>query len=455
LEDNLRDIVARGNRADTVSGEPTGVERLRLLYRFVRAGDQLPEVLEASVQCALRDAYGGVVRLRVPFTENAYLITTPEFVREVLEERSDSFRLFEPRRRELCLLFGDSTLTERGDAWQRRRQAVGRALGESLADRWELSVRGIAAARAEQWARKDAPVDVVSESSELLLDVLGNSLFGQQFNEGREAMLEALGIVDDIFPRQSSLIPTAPRPIPSPHNTRLSRFERKMDDALDLLVGEQSEQSGPTPLSTDLRSDGSQLTDGEVRDELRSLFVAGLVTGTALAWTLYALADHPRWQREIRRDTGTNVANPGDVTASDDPLGCVLRETLRLYPPLPPTVRTPTATTTVGEYRLRPGSRVFLSQLPIHRSSDFWADPLSFQPKRFAEAADPAAPRYSYFPFGGGQRVCVGRRFALRLLRSIVSELVAGNRLRVADVYDGIGETPANPGSIGVDCIRL
>jgi cytochrome P450 len=91
--------------------------------------------------------------------------------------------------------------------------------------------------------------------------------------------------------------------------------------------------------------------------------------------------------------------------------GRVLKEAMRLYPPVPQIPRETTERVELGGYELPVGATVAPSQWTVHRDERFWDDPTEFRPERFDGADD--RPRFAYFPFGGGPRRCIGQQFAM------------------------------------------
>jgi cytochrome P450 len=106
-----------------------------------------------------------------------------------------------------------------------------------------------------------------------------------------------------------------------------------------------------------------------------------------------------------------------------------VQEAMRIYPPVPVFVREARETDTIDGYEIPAGSEVLLSQYVVHRDPDLWDAPTEFRPERFAAGADDERARYSYFPFGGGRRICIGRQFALMEAQIVLSRAVERYRL--------------------------
>jgi cytochrome P450 len=177
------------------------------------------------------------------------------------------------------------------------------------------------------------------------------------------------------------------------------------DDLLSMLLAARDEDSG------------EGMSDRQLRDEVLTLMIAGHeTTANALGWTWYLLSEHPAVAAKLRVET-TEVLGGRLPTMEDLPhltyTRMVLDESMRLYPPAWATSRNAAGDDELGGYRIEAKSVVFLSPYLTHRHAEFWPEPDRFDPARFTPERVAARPRYAYFPFGGGPRLCIGNSFAL------------------------------------------
>jgi cytochrome P450 len=167
------------------------------------------------------------------------------------------------------------------------------------------------------------------------------------------------------------------------------------------------------------REDGSPMSDRELRDELVTLLVAGHeTTATALAWTFERLVHHPAALARLRDEL---------AAGEDDYLDAVVKETLRLRPVLPIVVRRLKAPFEVAGYRLPAGVTVAPCIYLVHRREDVYPDPLAWRPERFLERP---AGTYTWMPFGGGVRRCLGASFALFEMKQVLRTVLPRVELR-------------------------
>ena len=181
------------------------------------------------------------------------------------------------------------------------------------------------------------------------------------------------------------------------------------------------------------------MTDQQVKDEVLTLLTAGHeTTGAALAWGWSLLGQHPKVQIDVHDEAHARLQGRG-ATFDDLPhlplARAVFEEALRLYPPAYGQAREAIEADEIHGFAIPAKATIALCQYVTHRHPDFWEQPEAFQPERFLPAQAATRPRFAYFPFGGGPRVCIGNSFALTegtlvlatVLQKFWVELVAGH----------------------------
>jgi cytochrome P450 len=169
--------------------------------------------------------------------------------------------------------------------------------------------------------------------------------------------------------------------------------------------------------------DGEQLTDRELRDELMTLVLAGHeTTANTIAWTFERLTRHPeayaRLRDEVRSGDGTEY------------LDAVIHESMRSRPVIPMVAREITVPWRFGDHAVPAGTLVLISVLLLHHRDDLYPDPLAFRPERFVDAKPGT---YTWIPFGGGIRRCLGAALAMAEMRTVISEIVRRTDLVATD----------------------
>jgi cytochrome P450 len=205
----------------------------------------------------------------------------------------------------------------------------------------------------------------------------------------------------------------------------------RMRDPLDAVLFEVIQQARKDPgleerddvLAMLLRTrheDGSELSDDELRDILVTLLLQGhMSTGTALAWALERLTRHPEALERL-------VAEAEAEGEDDAYLDAVIKESLRVRPPVGLSMRLVKEPYEIGGYTVQPGMCIAPCILMVQRRADLYPEPLSFRPERFL---DVATGTYTWIPFGGGERHCIGRSFALMEIKVVLRTLARCARL--------------------------
>jgi cytochrome P450 len=213
------------------------------------------------------------------------------------------------------------------------------------------------------------------------------------------------------------------RKLPLPQLRRFDGARQKLDAIMYRLI-EERRRSGEDRgdllsmllLSQDLEGDGGRMSDEQVRDEAITIFLAGHeTTANALTWTWYLLSQDTSVEHELHRELD-QVLDSRLPTFDDVPYlkytEMVLSESMRLYPPAWALGRYAVQESEIGGYRIPKKSLVLMSQYVTHHDARYFPDPLRFDPSRWTPEMRESRPQFSYFPFGGGQRRCIGEGFA-------------------------------------------
>ena len=233
------------------------------------------------------------------------------------------------------------------------------------------------------------------------------------------------------FMRQAGMAFLLPESVPVPTFFRLKRAIALVDAMIYKLIDQRraarasrpSTEPPPTDLLEMLLSAqddaGSQMTDEQVRDEVMTLFLAGHeTTANALTWTWYLLAQNPEATKKLQAELDAVLAGRAP-TAADVPrlpyTEMVIKESMRVYPPVWAVGRQSIGPFQAGGYQFPAKTNVVIVQWTAHHDPRFWTDPEVFDPERWSPEGKRyrALPRFAYFPFGGGPRVCVGAGFAM------------------------------------------
>jgi cytochrome P450 len=384
--------------------------------------------------------YGDVVPVRLG-PSRGLLVYHPDAIEEVLVTRNRDF-IKSRGVRLLRGLLGDGLFVAEGDLWLRQRRLMQPAFHRQRVAAYGAVMAAYASRRAAEWD-DGAVLDIHEEMMAVTRAIVAKTLFDADVSDEARAIGDASEIVMEYFgKRLGSLLALVPLWLPTPANRRLHGAIRGLDEVVYRMIAERrrSPEDRGDLLSILLQAqdagDGSRMTDRQVRDEVMTLFLAGHeTTANALSWTWYLLSQNPECEARLHREIDEVV---GDRRPAFEDLPRltyaerVLAETIRLYPPAWAIGRTAKEPFTLGGYEIPTGSTCILASYVTQRDERFFPDPERFDPDRWLPEARASRPRFSYFPFGGGARTCIGERFALMEGVLVLATLAQAWRLRLA-----------------------
>jgi cytochrome P450 len=184
------------------------------------------------------------------------------------------------------------------------------------------------------------------------------------------------------------------------------------------------------------QDEGGGMTDQQLRDEVMTLLLAGHeTTAVSLSWIWYLLAQYPEVEKKLWSELRgiLNGKAPGMQDLSKLPYTeRVVKEAMRLYPPAWAVVRNALKDCDIGGYRVPAGATVVVSQWVMHRDPRYYEQPERFNPDRWLDEKAKAAPKFAYFPFGGGPRTCIGAAFAAMEAALVLAAIAQRFQIRVA-----------------------
>ncbi|MGR8919093.1 MAG: cytochrome P450, partial [Gammaproteobacteria bacterium] len=361
--------------------------------------------------------------------------------RDVLVTHGDCFTKQSSAFARLALVLGRGLLTTDGEEWRRHRRMIQPAFHKPRLAAYAPMMVEEAARAADGW-RAGETFDLGGAMAATTLRVVSRALFSHEVAQDVNAITGAVAVLQDGFSRLDLL----PRWLPTPRRLRARRALGAIDAVMYRLIAarralEASTADVPDLLqmlldARDAEGDGAGLTDTEIRDQLVTFYLAGHeTTSHALTWTLYLLSQHPEVEARLYAELETVLGDRDPTFADVDALVYaerVVRESMRLYPPVFAIARKTAGAARIGEYTVPAGSEVALWFYFAHRDERWFPDPERFDPERFAEGGGAERHRHAYLPFGGGARTCIGKTFATIEAVLILATLVRRWRLRLA-----------------------
>jgi cytochrome P450 len=265
--------------------------------------------------------------------------------------------------------------------------------------------------------------DISEDMMRLTLAVVARTLFSadveKEAPEIGQALTDVLGLFNMLMIPFTDLI----QKLPLPSVRRFKRARDFLDKTIYGIIDERRRTGADHGdllsmllFAQDEQGDGGSMTDTQVRDEAMTLFLAGHeTTANALTWTWYLLSQHPEVEARMRQELQRVLA--GRTPAFEDIPNLsytemVFAESMRLYPPAWGVSRLVLEDYSAGGYEIPKGSIVIMSPYVMHRNPKYFPDPERFMPERWTPEFKETRPKFAYFPFGGGPRMCIGERFA-------------------------------------------
>src|SRR5918911_1504332 len=383
--------------------------------------------------------YGDIVHFRMG-PQDAYFLNHPDLVKDVLVTHNQNFKKGRALQRSKRLL-GEGLLTSEGEFHRRQRRLAQPAFHRARINSYGAVMTSTAARNASRW-RDGEQLNISQEMMRLTLAIVARTLFDADVESEADEIGAALTSVMELF--DFLLLPFSEllERLPLPHARRFQRAKQRLDATIYRIIEERrrSNEDRGDLLSMlmsarDEEGDGGQMTDAQVRDEVMTIFLAGHeTTANALTWTWYLLSEHPSVEAKLHAELNAVLAGR-EPTVEDVPrlryTEMVVAESMRLYPPAWAVGRLAVEDHEVGGYLIPRGSLVLVSQYVMHRDPRFWPDPERFDPARWTPEAKASRPQFSYFPFGGGVRRCIGEGFAWMEGVLVISTLAQRWRLRL------------------------
>lgn len=419
-------VVAPGPRGNPLLGNLLAMQRMDMLQFYTQHWRQ----------------YGDVVRFRMgPLVQ--HLVVQPDHVKHVLATNSDNYTKGIGMAK-LKMLLGNGLFTSEGAFWQQQRRIMQPPFTHKGVARLADDMTAITSAMLDHWqtlATYRHTVDVSFEMMRLALNIIAKTTLDIDANQMASTTYHAFtDALEFILARTVTLL-DVPLFVPTAQNRRFNAAIATLDRIIYGIIAErrrrQSNKSDMLSMLLQARDEqtGQEMTEGQLRDEVMTIFFAGHeTTALTLTWIWYLLAQHPEVETKLYAELDY-VLHGRTPTLEDAPklvyTRMVIEEAMRLYPPAAMFVRDATDADTIGEYEIPKRSMLVFSPYLTHRHPAFWTDPERFDPERFAPEQLKRHP-YAYIPFGAGPRKCIGNHFALLENQLVLAMVVQRFRLQLA-----------------------
>ena len=379
--------------------------------------------------------YGDTFRFYLGGLKEAIVTTDPVVIQHVLKTNAENYQKSEIQVKRMGHFLGKGLLTTHGEAWRTQRRLIQKGF-----DRKELEA--LSSIMQDSLAEslmdfdsqvKDGPVEIYTQLMKMTFAMVARSLFGARLKgEDIDLISHTILTVQEFIVRQTLQPYLNPWFALSGELRRHEDLRARADGILlEYIRRRRHEAPGHDLLQTlmDARySDGEGMSDELVLSESMQLLVAGHETSSnTLSWLLYLLSSRPDCLERIRQEFDSVL---GDVPMSYNHVprfeftSQVIQEALRLYPPFWMIDRMAVADDLAGDMAIPRGSTVIVFVHGVHHSPRYWQDSERFDPERFTKANEKAHTPFTYIPFGGGPRGCIGGNYAMLQILMILGALL-------------------------------
>ena len=381
------------------------------------------------------ERYGDTFRFYLGGIKEAIVTTNPSVIQHVLKTNAENYQKSEIQVKRMGHFLGKGLLTTHGEPWRTQRRLIQKGFDRKQLEALSSIMQDSLAESLQDFDRqvRVGPVDIYPHLMKMTFGMVARSLFGARLrDEDIDLVSHTICTVQEFIVRQTIQPYLNPWFAVSGDLRRHEDMRTRADSILMAYIKQRrNEASGHDLLQTlmDARySDGEGMSDELVLSESMQLLVAGHETSSnGLSWLLYLLSSRPDCLEKVRQEFDS-VLGGAPLSFVDVPkfefTTQVIQEGLRLYPPFWMIDRMAVADDCVGDIDIPRGSTVIVYVYGAHHAPRYWESPESFDPERFIKGNEKLRTPFTYLPFGGGPRVCIGNHYAMLQILMILSDLV-------------------------------
>jgi cytochrome P450 len=368
-------------------------------------------------------------------TQHVYFLNHPDYIRDVLVTYNNNF--IKSRGLQVAKkVLGDGLLTSEGKLHRNQRQLIRPAFHQDRLTIYAAIMTEYILCMSNGWKDNDV-VDVHKEFMRLTLAIVCKALFGFDIESEASEIGKHVTTLVEYFNRARVPLAEVIEKLPLPSNRRFRYAKKQLDTIIYRIIDDHQNTriANGTNLHTHDNHQGDLISillaskkfssvngnyiisNLQLKDNVMTIFLAGHETvANALTWTFYLLSQNNKEEHKLHEEVDSVLGHDLSPTAADMPkleyTEKVFTESMRLYPPAWAMGRQAIHDCKIGEYTIPAGSTVLMSQYLMHRDPRFFPEPERFKPERWNIETRTNLPRFSYLPFGGGPRACIGEPFA-------------------------------------------
>lgn len=373
-----------------------------------------------------RAKFGDYLCVKTLPTFDFYVLTRPSAVEQILQSHQKNYKKPDFFLKSTNLLFGNGIFTSEGEFWMKQRRLsqpafhrnhIG-AMAQVIVDSVEKLL-----ARWDQMP-DGSEIDLQHEMVQLTLSVAGRTLFSTELEDFAADVGHAVRDGFEVLNHKMNNYPfILPLWVPTSDNRQFNRAKGTLDSVILRIITERRKNSEQHHdflgmlMSARDEDAGLGMSDEQLKDEVLTLLVAGHDTVAAsLGWTWILLSQHAQIRSNLHDELKSVLNGRSPQLADSERLiytRMIFDEALRLYPPAWGQPRQAIDDDEIDGFYLPKNALISLNQFTTHRHPEYWQHPEEFDPERFTPENIKSRPKFAYFPFGGGARVCIGQNLAL------------------------------------------
>ena len=399
--------------------------------------DRLAHYLKVQREC---DGIGAIHWGVFPMV----VVSKPEYVQSILVEQSDAFY----KGLAINLIFGPivgkGLFLSEGDQWRKQRKTIAPLFQPRHLANYADTIVSFTERQVTGW-QEGAILDAEKEMVALTMSIIGKILFDEDVFGETDVLGSAIGDAFRWLDKASTRSFPIPNFVPTPSNVWMRRRWTVVQNRIKAMIDER--RANPkervdilSMLLNATDDNGNHMDDIQARDEALTVFGAGHeTTAVTLSWALYFMLAQPDIYARMQQEVDTILEGRAPTVADLPRLPYILqfiKETLRYYPAPSAVSRQALRDVQVGDYTFRKNTIILLPIYATHHLPEYYPDPERFDPERFSPVNEKKIPRYAYWPFGAGPRVCVGSHLAMMEMHLVLARLLQQVRLELVPNQD-------------------
>jgi cytochrome P450 len=417
---------------------PVPPRRSLSFFQFVQA------LRNSQIDSFAQEAYELDILERKVLGRRLFVINDLAAIKHVLIDNAANYQKTEITRRILEPGLGKGLITSEGETWRQHRRAMSPAFDHRSIAAYTPVMTGAAEELLAEWDKvpEGSAVEVQAAMMHVTLNIISRTMFSSDSDDIVTIMERSAGRYQaEMRPNIMDMLGW-PRWLASlPRRGVAQRTLGEFDQVIDRLIEQRTRDPGSYPKDLLARliaardEGGGGMSAQEVRDHVITIFLAGHeTTAMAMTWTWFLLSQHPEVESKLHAELDSVLG--GRAPAHEDLskltyTRMVVEESMRIYPPVHTIARQAIGDDTLVNRHIPKGSAVMIAPWVLHRHIKLWEQPGRFDPERFSPERSAARPRFSYMPFGGGKRICIGAAFALAEATVLLATLAQRFSLRL------------------------